>query len=132
MNYNEQAANFAAQYGLKLKTEWLRYGKHFGSDKERRHIFRCKLRRGGKSYTFEFGQSIAESNKEPTMYDVLSCIQKYDVGSFADFCAEFGYNDLEWTSKRTYNAVCREYNAMLRLFPEAEDSQVWEELREIQ
>ena len=57
---------------------------------------------------------------KPTAYDILSCLQKYDVGDFEDFIWEFGYEikkrgDLK-RLQDTYNAVVKEYNDICRCF----------------
>lgn len=57
---------------------------------------------------------------EPTLYDVIACIQKYDVGSFADFCSEFGYDEDSRKAEKIYNAVCDEYMNVSRLFNDSE------------
>lgn len=54
--------------------------------------------------------------KTPTLYDVLTCIQKYDVGSFEDFCSDFGYEEDSRTAKKTYKAVVKEYDKICSLF----------------
>jgi len=64
---------------------------------------------------------------EPTMYDVLTCLTKYDPETFENFCSEYGYDEDSRTAERTYKAVCKEYEAVDRLF-----SDVMEELQEIQ
>jgi len=71
--------------------------------------------------------------KKPTEYRILACLQKYDVGSFDDFCNEFGYNESYKLSeynevKKIYEAVVKEYNMVLSLYNDEE----LEELREIQ
>jgi hypothetical protein len=81
-----------------------------------RYVFKLQLLRGRKSYTFEFGQSIMKGNEEPTLYDVLTCLQKYDVGTFEDFCGMFGYDNDSRTAEKTYKAVVKEFQAMERLF----------------
>jgi hypothetical protein len=132
--YTKQANNFAAKYGVKLAAIGDSiYDYYFPSDKEPRCIFKMKLSRGGKSYSFKFGQSINAGNSEPTMYDVLTCLTKYDVGTFEIFCGEFGYDTDSRTAEKTYKAVLREYAGMLRLFPEIEDSEseLYNELQEI-
>lgn len=77
---------------------------------------RCDCKGGRKSYTFTFGQSIAEGDRRPKMYDVLSCLQKYNCGTFEDFCYEFGYDTDSRKAERIYKAVCKEYKAVVRLF----------------
>lgn len=131
-NYQQQAINFATKYGVKLTVNYSHYGPHFAGDKQSRHIFKCKLSRNRKSYIFNFGQSLNAGSEEPTLYDILTCLQKYDVGSYTDFCSEFGYTafnevtDSKLQSK-LYNAVCKEYEGVLRVFDGCMD-----ELQEIQ
>jgi hypothetical protein len=78
------------------------------------------LKKDGKQYSFKFGQSIAEGSNEPTLYDVLACLQKYDVGTFEDFCGNFGYDEDSRKAEKIYKAVCKEYEGMQRLFNEEE------------
>ena len=116
-DYTKLANNFAAKYGVKLSVIGSpEYKKHFPQDKENRFVFKLKLTRNGKSYTFSFGQSISEQDNEPTMYDILACLTKYDPGSFEDFCSEYGYDEDSRTAERTYKAVCKEFTAVDRLF----------------
>ena len=60
--------------------------------------------------------------KHPTAYDILACLQKYDVGDIEDFIDEFGYEikkkgDLK-RIMNTYDAVVKEYNDIRRCFTE--------------
>lgn len=125
--YEKQANDFAKKYGVTLNVVGEpQYKKHFDSDTHYRWVFRMRLSRNKKSYTFNFGQSVNDGAKVPTMYDVLSCLQKSDVGSFEDFCSEFGYNTDSKKDEHTYKTVCKEYEAVERLFGD-----VIEELQEI-
>ena len=117
MNYQKNAIDFATKYGIKLQVIGEpEYKRYFSNDKEYRFVFKLRLTRNKKTYTFNFGQSIASGSNEPDMCSVLSCLQKYDVGSFEDFCSEFGYDEDSRTAERTYKAVCKEYEAVERLF----------------
>ena len=127
MNYLQQAQDFATKYGVKMRINSVNYGKHFGDDKQNRYIFNITLSRNGKRYTFNFGQSIAEGRNEPTMYDILTCLEKYDSDSFEYFCSNYGYDSDSRKAYKTYLAVCREYKAVVRLFGD-----IMEELQEIQ
>ena len=128
MNYEKQAQDLAKKLGVTLTVKWHSYDYHFDGDKEKRHIFKCTLKKDGKSYTFKFGQSIVEDANEPTMYGVLTCLQKYDVGTFEDFCGEFGYDEDSRSAEKIYKAVLKEWEAMERLF----SSDELEMLQEIQ
>jgi hypothetical protein len=126
MNYQKQAQDFATKYGVKLFINNVNYGKHFQDDKERRYIFNCTIKRNGKQYTFNFGQSIAQGDEEPTMYDILTCLEKYESVDFEDFCSNYGYDNDSIKALNTYKAVSREYKAVHRLFGD-----IMEELQEI-
>jgi len=52
----------------------------------------------------------------PTLYDVLACVQKYEVGTFEYFCSEFGYEMDSISAKKIYKAVVKEYDKMCSLF----------------
>ena len=70
----------------------------------------------------------ADNINYPTAYDVLACLQKYDVGTFENFCSEFGYDEDSRTAEKIYKAVCKEYLNVCKLWS---DSEI-EELAEIQ
>lgn len=116
-DYQQQAIDFATKYNVKLSIGSPDYGK-MGWDKKEdcRYIFPCRLSRNGKSYSFKFGQSIASGSEEPTIYDILACMTKYDPGTFENFCADFGYDSDSRTAEKTYKAVCKEWEAIDRLF----------------
>ena len=124
--YTEAAQFIAKQFNLKLTSKGYEYKKHFADDKQNRYVFKMQLKRGKKSYTFKFGQSIKDEDKEPDFYSVLSCLQKYEIGTFEQFCSEFGYyqhkdgSEDYMASRKTYNAVLKEFNAMQRLFNDDE------------
>lgn len=62
------------------------------------------------------------SPREPSAYDVLSCLASHDVGDIKDFIAEFGYEvkkrDDFACIKNIYNAVKKEYEDVCRCFTE--------------
>lgn len=125
-DHEQNAIEFAKKHNIKLcQIGEPKYKKHFADDTHFRYVFKMRLSRNGKSYTFNFGQSLAEGAKTPTMYEVLACLQKYDVGAYEDFIREFGY-EYNKTSLKIYKAVVREYEAVERLFGDIID-----ELREI-
>ena len=115
-NYTQQAEQFAKTYGVKLKTGEPEYRPFFPDDKESRFVFPCVLSRGGKSYRFKFGQSIMQGANPPTLYDILSCLTKYDPYTFETFCGDYGYNEDSRKAEKVFKAVQREYKAVERLF----------------
>lgn len=71
-----------------------------------------------------------KAEARPTEYDVLACLQKYDVGSMDDFMHEFGY-EIKCVEDmtnfiNTYNAVVKEYNDIRRCFTQEQIEAMWE------
>lgn len=130
--YEKQANDFALKHNVELKIIGQpKFDKHFFDDKQNRWIFKVQLLRNGKSYTLNFGQSINAGKKEPTMYDILTCLHKYEVDSFEDFCSEFGYNEYvendygrciqNKNAYKTYLACKKESESVERLFGDVMD-----------
>lgn len=117
--YTEQANQFLAATNTKFRAKFHKYGKHFAEDTTNRAIFTCTFKRNGKQFSLKFGQSIAEGYKVPEAYDVLACLQKYDVGSFEDFCADFGCEQTK-VNERIYKAVCKEFEKVSNFWTEEE------------
>ena len=135
--YSTQAQQFLKDTQTTFKAEFVKHDKHFNDDKVKRDIYKVTFERGNRSFKVMFGQSINESltpeyreliknNKQqllkryPLAYDVLVCLQKYDVGTFKDFCSDFDYNDDSIKAHKTYKAVCDEYKNVCSLWSEAE------------
>jgi hypothetical protein len=148
--YKTEAKKFIEETGTTFKAEFLRHGLYFPGDKESRDIYKITLTRGSRGYSFNFGQSINASGKfifwgpkgkellqkkpskagydckrnksysEPGPYDVLAGMQKYDPGSFENFCGDFGYNTDSREAEKTYKAVVEEYQNLKMLYNEQE------------
>jgi len=58
--------------------------------------------------------------QKPSSYDVLACLQKYEVGTFEDFCSNFGYEEDSRKSENIYKAVLKEYDNLCKLFSDEE------------
>ena len=117
-NYQQQATDFLKETGTTFTATYKKHGFHFEGDTQCRDIYTCVLKNSSHRYRFTFGQSINDSNGNtpPTAYDVLSCLTKYDVGSFEDFCSEFGYDTDSRAAYKTYKAVLKEWKNIERLF----------------
>jgi hypothetical protein len=65
-------------------------------------------------YKKKYKQLIAEA--KPTPYDILACLQKYDVGSFSDFCCNFDYSTDSISAFNVYIACENERRDVRRIF----------------
>ena len=82
--YNKQAEDFLKKIGTTFKAEFVKHDKHFADDKENRDIYKITLTRGERVFSFNFGQSIADSgfkiintntNKEVKYIWFSECLQ---------------------------------------------------------
>jgi hypothetical protein len=129
--YVKQAKDFLKETNSTLKIKYYDYGTMPNwNDKEKRDIYKCTLKRDNKQFTITFRNSVfnTQNGIVPNEYDVLACLQKYEVGNFENFCSEFGYSDDSISALKTYKACKKEYENLLRLYNENE----LEKAREIQ
>jgi len=149
-SYEKQAQDFLDKTGAKLDIKFLRKGKHFQDDQEERDIYVVTLSRGSRRYEFNFGQSLVNSEhwkdkatgktstdeawvkrawgygaihkkrQEPTPYDILTCLTKYNPGTFEDFCDDFGYDKDSRRAFKTYEAVRDEFLHIQAMFSDYE------------
>ena len=91
--------------------------------------YKVTLYRNGRTWKFDFSDSKSNKDKNinPTAYDVLACLQKYDIGTFKDFCDDFDYSDDSIKALKLYKAVKKEYEEVYLMF-----SDVMDKLEEIQ
>ena len=131
--HEKKAEDFLQKHGIRFKPRFLRYGAHFTETDESRDIFRCTFRRGRARLVIpEFGQSLNDSDggggNPPHPYDVLACIQKYDPGTFENFCGDIGADTDSRSAEKTYKAVAKEWKRVEAFFSAEE----LEALQEIQ
>ena len=144
--YEQQGINFLQKTNTSILIEFDGYKKHFANDKEKRDVYKVTFTRGERSFFLMFGQSLNATGKYiskrdntktnvkragmndcinkdyeiPSAYSVLVCLQKYEVGTFKDFCSDFDYDTDSITAHKTYKAVCEEYKNVCSLWNEQE------------
>lgn len=128
-DYAENAKEFLDKVGAKITIRFKECGKHFEDDAQDRNRYYVTITRNGKRFKYIFGDSLYNTfhGIKPTEYDVTACLEKYDVGSFGEFCNEFGYEQFDDYGrenakvKRIYKAVCREAEKVNELFGDVID-----------
>lgn len=75
-----------------------------------RHTPECVNNSRGQNYRVQ----------APSAYEVLSVIQKYEPGSFGEFCDDFGYNTDSIRDRDSWIMTCEEW-AQVRRFFDAEE-----------
>ena len=122
IDYQKQAIDFLQKTGTTMKIEFLKNDFHFVDDKEKRDIYKVTISRKNKKFSTNFGNSLFDSelHKSPSEYDVLACLQKYDCGTFEDFCFGFGYSKDSRSAKKIYIAVCKEFENVQKIWSDEE------------
>lgn len=133
--YVQQAKDFLTSCNATMKMMYL--GKEANAnwnETKERDTYMVNIVTPRGSMQVKFWDSVKNTNenidrkycnrphKYPTAYDILSCLQKYDVGDIEDFIDEFGYEikkkgDLK-RIMNIYDAVVKEYNDVHRCFTE--------------
>lgn len=132
-DFMELTTDFMKKNSVKMTTDFIGHKSHFSGEDEKRNVYKICIKRREKQYTFEFGQSIINSEKNiaPNAYDILTCLTKSDPGTFEEFCDEYGY-DIDSKNieriyiERIYKNVKKEWKNVNNLFED-----VLEELQEI-
>lgn len=127
--YLEQAKNFLNKAHAKCKIVYGGISRNENwEEKTKRNWYDVTITTPRGTMTYVFWNSIYNAEAMPNEYDVLACLGKYDVGTFEDFCSEFGYDEESRMAERIYIAVIKEYKDLTRIFTEDQ----MEELSKIQ
>ena len=126
---SRMAKEFLRNHNAKLSISHVTEdGQWKRSDMTNGWLYRVRIDRQGKSWTFRFSDCLHNylNNKRPTPYDVLACIEKYEpYGDVWDFAREFGYEICDRDSyrkvERIFKAVAREYKNVVRMFGDCMD-----------
>lgn len=133
--YQKQAKDFLESCNAKMEIRFV--GTEINPDwgdarKRNKYLFVIITPLGHMNEYFWDSSYNTERNIKPTKYDILACLEKYDVGTIDDFVSEFGYEVHSWSDVKRiedmYVKVVQEYNDLCRIFTPEQ----MEKLREIQ
>ena len=134
--YQKQALEFLSEAGATMEIKYVGDVDGFpfdDHDKRPHRKYRVTIRRNGNSFNFPFYDSYNnwKAKMDPNEYDVLACLQTYDVGEMGDFVEEFGYKIVDRKSFERVEKIwkqCKdEYRNLCLLF----DDDLMEKLAEI-
>ena len=137
--FEQQAVDFLKESGATMKIEFKRTRMGFpGEDPEDpktmpHREYKVTIERNGMSYSFDFYGSYHQyrQKEDPTEYDVLACLEKYDVGSMADFVDEFGYVIKDRKSFLTVEKIWQSCKSQYRTLKKMFGEELMEKLCEI-
>lgn len=122
--YEQEAIDFLKAHKAKMTISHVsdEYGEWEISPMTRGWLYRVRIDREGKSWSFNFSDSYYDykNGNRPSKYSVLACITKYEPGTLGNFIGDYGYtiNDEASYNKVNgiYKAVCKEYANVMRMF----------------
>ena len=120
--YVKQAKDFLENCNATMTITYLCEDTNkFWRDNIYRNVYRASIKTPLGIMSVKFWDSAYNTKNDikPTEYDILACLQKYELGSFEDFASEFGYDvdaDNKWEVKEIYKAARREYEKVKRCF----------------
>jgi hypothetical protein len=145
-SYEIQAEKFLEDTQTTMVCDYLGHFKHFEDDKIKRAVFDVTFTRNEKKEIIRFGNSVADSYSlgilqtawdkmrfkvhpeeyskrqvAPSAYTVLACLTKYEVGTFQNFCDDYGYSNDSIKAMSIYQAVCKEYEKVKNLWRDVID-----------
>jgi len=128
--YTKQAKEFMKKTGVQIDMQQIRPNLAFrplwATDGKVQHglEYRVSIYKidGSADYRFTFWDSIhnAETNKRPTVYDILASLNPTHATSFDEFCDEYGYDRDSIKALETWKEVEEESKALHKLFTEKE------------
>lgn len=170
---------FVKSTGIEIIKQYAGHRPYFQDDKHQRAVFQVTIKRGNKSISFTFGDSIANSyavagdhfkvgefrkicripkhknipykdimylihnykdldkclavgggaiggrdniqlvkvtNSLPSDYAILSCLEKYEVGTFYEWCNNFGYDTDSRKAEKIYFDCQRQFSDVSGFF----------------
>jgi len=139
--YDKQATAWLNKAKGRITTKFVGTKAHFFTDTEekiKRDVYKVEITTKHAKMTLYFGDSIHNTrtgeHKGLSDYSVLSCLQGYELGSFDNFCDDFGYSDLPLSKaseiKEVYHKCLKEYEGVLEIC--GDDDELLQELQEIQ
>jgi hypothetical protein len=123
VNYEAIAQDFLDKCDARMTVTFVcRMKNDKWGDQDTRNRYEVTLSTPKGIMVFPFWDSIVntQNHQRPSKYSILSCLEKYDVGSIDDFFNEFGW---EITSGSdvikfldTYNETVKQYKDLCRIF----------------
>jgi len=128
ISFEQQAKDYNDEINKKFAKEYARSaGLYVNVSNESGMFIQCikkaierKLNELKENEVLSKDLPLTQTPIEPTIYDVLSCLQKYPVGDFEEFCDDFGYDQDSREAERIHKGVLKEYEGISNLFSEEE------------
>lgn len=122
MDYEKEIKKILNDNDIKVKIVYITQS-FTNWDKDNLHDqYKIILKRNRKEMQFDFWASIyqTQNNKKPNVYDVVACLEWYELGTFDDFCLNFGYDNDSIQAFNTYTECQKQQKELFDIISEEE------------
>lgn len=130
MDYEKKMNEILKRNGIDVNIVYI--GKsNCNWDEENLHdYYKVTLKRNNKNMSYDYYASIIDTKKhnKPSNYDVVACLEWYEIYDFEDFCLSFGYDTDSIKALKTYLDCQKQQKELFNIVTEKE---IREEIREI-
>lgn len=130
-DYEREMEKILNNAGVKVDIVYITKSFPKNWDNENLHDqYKILLTRGKKQMQFDFWASLhdTQENTKPTIYDVIACLEWYDIYDFESFCWDFGYDTDSRKALEIYLECEKQQKELFALIPEEE---IKEKIRDI-
>ena len=130
MDYNKEIIKILNKSGIEIDIVYITKS-YTNWDKDKLHNqYKVVLKRGNKQMQFDFWDCLynTQNNIKPSTYDVIACLEWYNIYDFEDFCLDFGYNTDSIKAFEIYKTCQKQQKELFELIPE---EKIREEIKEI-
>lgn len=129
-DYERIAKDFCKKHGVTVAFRFLGNATNrLWDETVIRPHYRVTIKTTRGQMTVDFWDSLYSltHDEKPTEYEIFSCLEKYEVCDFYEWCTEYGYNTDSRRAERLWRLCRRQWASVQRVFT---DDQI-AELREI-
>lgn len=122
MNYEEKIKEILKSEGISVDIIFVTNSYPKWDKNILHNQYKVVLKRGNKQMQYDFWDSLYNTEKglKPSKYDVMSCLEWYEIYDFEDFCMNFGCDTDSIKAFETYKECQKQQKELFELIPEEE------------
>lgn len=130
MEYNKKMKKILENAGIDVRIIYITKSFTNWDKKELHNQYKIILKRGNRQIQFDYWSSLYDTkeNKKPSIYDVIACLEWYEIYDFEDFCLSFGYDTDSIKAFNIYTDCQKQQKELFALIPE---ENIREQIKEI-
>lgn len=129
-DYNKEMKKILNNAGISVNIVYIAKSFPNWDEGNLHNQYKIILERGKQQMQFDYWDSLynTKENKKPSTYDVIACLEWYEIYDFEDFCQNFGYDTDSMKAFNIYTECQKQQKELFALIPE---ENIREQIREI-